>query len=88
MGKVIPGAVKTIQYWAKLNGCQASALKLPTNFDFDVAVKGSETTVFDYPNCTAGKVVEFWQLRGSTHQPVPTTNFAPAIFEFLNTKTL
>lgn len=82
MGMAIPGAVKTIQYWARLNGCQSQAVALPQKFDFDASIKGAETTVLDYPNCANGKVTEFWRMAGSNHQPKPTPAFKAALVQF------
>ncbi len=83
LGKPIPGAVKTIATWAGLDQCSTVPEKQADKIDLDPAIKGSETTVFDYTQCPIGISVELWSIAGAHHVPHMSPTFASAMVDFL-----
>ena len=83
LGKPIPGAVKTIATWAGLNQCSAVSEKQVEKIDLDPVIKGRETTVFAYTQCSIGISVELWSIAGANHVPHMSSAFASAMIDFL-----
>lgn len=83
MGKVVPGAVKTIATWAALDGCAKSMIVLPERLDLEVKLKGAETTIGQYTECAGNADVEFWKIADGDHVPKISKNFTADIVDFL-----
>jgi len=64
-----PGAVRTVQNWARLNGCQGAVVETTPSLDFSTAVTGIDTTVLRYTQCPPGGAVELWTVNGGGHCP-------------------
>jgi polyhydroxybutyrate depolymerase len=83
LGRVIPGAVKTIADWARLDRCSKKLTKSSNNLDLDRKLKGSESTVSVYPRCEAGTTVESWTIVGGKHVPAISKTFTSDVVDFL-----
>ena len=83
LGRVIPGAVKTIAAWARLDRCSKKLTKSADKLDLDRKLKGSESTVSVYPGCEDGTTVESWTIVGGKHVPAISKTFTGAIVDFL-----
>ena len=83
LGKPIVGAVKTIQYWAALDGCALLPKINPIKIDIDSKQPGAETTVLDYPQCKDSSQVEMWRIAGAEHQPDFSSRFDDLLIQFL-----
>lgn len=63
-----PGAVRTVQIWAALNGCQNPVFDATPSLDLThQGVPGIETTVMRYTQCPPGGSVELWTVNGGDH---------------------
>jgi polyhydroxybutyrate depolymerase len=83
LGRVIPGAVKTIATWARLDRCAKKLIKSADKLDLDRKLKGSESSVSVYPACEAGTTVESWTIVGGKHVPAISKTFTSDVVDFL-----
>jgi polyhydroxybutyrate depolymerase len=82
-GASYPGAVETVDDWAKQNGCNASLAPTGREFDLDSAVNGDETVEEAYSHCPAGTDVKLWTIEGGSHVPAFNETWAEAIWAFM-----
>lgn len=83
LGKPILGAVKTFDYWAKLDHCSNLKEILPQKMNIDSKVSGDETTIVRYLNCPESTEIEFWQMLKSGHVPDFNSKFSSEVVKFL-----
>ncbi|MEM9383700.1 MAG: PHB depolymerase family esterase [Pseudomonadota bacterium] len=79
-----PSARFTAYSWAVLNGCELQPETAQEQRDF-TARAGAETTLQAYPNCDAGGAAALWTLAVGSHVPAFTSEFLPAMVDFLFT---
>ncbi|MBN2574454.1 MAG: hypothetical protein JXP73_07800 [Deltaproteobacteria bacterium] len=72
-----PGAVATVERWARLDACSGRRALLLPQLDLDFE-PGAETTVEHFAGCPAGVDVRLLTMRGAPHVP----GFAPAFAEW------
>jgi polyhydroxybutyrate depolymerase len=77
------GAEASVAQWAAHNGCTATTRTATATLDLDSNVAGAETQISVTDSCPASGAVELWRMEGSSHVPVMTSTFAPAIFGWL-----
>jgi poly(3-hydroxybutyrate) depolymerase len=77
-----PGAFKTVQIWAGLNGCQNPVFDAAPSLDLTTQVAGIDTTVLRYTQCPPGGSVELWTVNGGDHY-LFWNNLAPHSLEYL-----
>ena len=82
-GASYPGAVETVDDWAKQNGCNGSLATTGRTFDLDSAVNGDETVEEAYSGCPDGTDVWLWTIEGGRHVPAFNGNWAEAIWAFM-----
>jgi polyhydroxybutyrate depolymerase len=73
-----PGAVATVERWARLDACSGERLAVPPLLDLD-QVSGPETAVEQIRGCPAGIDVRLLTMHGAPHVPF----FAPAFGEWV-----
>jgi polyhydroxybutyrate depolymerase len=78
-----PGTRDTVQAWARKNGCAAKTSLAGAPLDLDDAAEGLETSRERFDACPRSGEVELWMMHGSGHEPHVSTDFARAIWEFL-----
>ena len=78
-----PGARLSAYSWAVLNGCELEPETAEERRDFSSGSAGAETTLQSYPGCEAGGAAALWTLRAGGHVPVFTSEFLPALTDFL-----
>ncbi len=64
-----PGAVRTVQNWARLNGCTDPVVEAAPSIDLTPDVVGLDTTVLRYTQCPPGGAVELWTIKDGGHVP-------------------
>jgi polyhydroxybutyrate depolymerase len=71
-------AATTVNKIATLNKCNnpATAKK-----DFEPALKGAETTIFNY-SCDSHTHLQFWKIAGGSHSPKLPLDFAKQVINF------
>ena len=77
-----PGAVRTVQIWAGLNGCSDPVVEAVPSLDVTTQVAGLDTTVLRYTQCPPGGSVELWTVNGGDHF-LFFGNLAPHFLEYL-----
>jgi polyhydroxybutyrate depolymerase len=82
-GASYPGAVETVDDWARQNGCNGSLAPTGREFDLDGGVNGDETVEEAYSGCPAGTDVQLWTIEGGSHVPAFNENWAEAIWAFM-----
>jgi polyhydroxybutyrate depolymerase len=83
MGKYIQGAAKTAATWGAINHCSKTMQVLSDKLDLDAKLKGPETTVGQYTECSGNADVEFWSIAGADHVPKLSNNFTSDVVDFL-----
>jgi len=76
-------AERTIQDWAGYNGASNPATDPEPTMDLICDVPGLDTIVTRYLYHPPGGAVELWTLIGGPHRPCLTTNYSPAIVDWL-----
>lgn len=76
-----PSAPTVVDRWVAHNGCETLA-RPGEDKDYDNGIFGAETSVLEFPGCTAG-AAELWRLNGSSHVPAFTPAFVPAALDWL-----
>jgi len=79
----LPGAVRTVQIWAGLNGCQNPVVEAAPSLDLTTQVAGIDTTVLRYTQCPPGGSVELWTVNGGDHYFAWNNNASPHFPEYL-----
>ncbi len=82
-GNVYPPAKTTAERWVTFNECTKYPIEVSTPLDLDVRVPGAETHVRRWVGCRDNADVELWTMTGSTHVPLTSGAFAPALLDFL-----
>lgn len=83
-GGYFPGAVRTVEQWAALNGCEITADTTAPNIDLDSGLTGNESTVTKYKTaCDPGGSTELWTINGGAHSPTVSSTFGRQIIEWL-----
>jgi polyhydroxybutyrate depolymerase len=77
-----PAAETVTERWARHDGCQTLPVE-GERVDFDNVIFGDETTPLTYPACTSGFGVTLWRMFGSGHVPGFTSEFMPAVLDWL-----
>ena len=83
MGRVVPGAVKTIATWAALDGCSKTMIVMPEKLDLEAKLTGAETSVGQYTECRENADVESWTIVGGDHVPTLSKTFTSTVVDFL-----
>ncbi|MBI2389542.1 MAG: prolyl oligopeptidase family serine peptidase [Deltaproteobacteria bacterium] len=81
-GRSYPSARATAERWATLDGCDAKPTS-GANLDVDGSVDGLETAVTRWAGCRPNAAVELWTIEGGSHVPLPTTELARGLLDFL-----
>jgi polyhydroxybutyrate depolymerase len=87
-GRPYPGAVATVEQWARTNGCDLVVESAP-NLDLDGVLPGAETTVAQYTSgCSGGGSAELWTIANGEHSPSfravgESTSFAVHVVDWL-----
>lgn len=81
-GHPYPSARATAERWASIDGCAEKPIESGV-LDIDGSIDGAETKVLKWSPCKAGATVELWTIEGGAHVPLPTTELARRIVEFL-----
>ncbi len=82
-GAAYPGAVETVDDWAKQNGCNGSLAATDRRFDLDRGLAGDETAEETYGGCPAGTDVQLWTIERGSHVPAFNENWVEAIWAFM-----
>ena len=83
-GTAYPGAVETVERWARYNNCRAEGSVMDEKLDLDDAVDGAETVVTRFANgCRTGGSAELWTIQDGAHSPDLSERFAPEVLEWL-----
>lgn len=83
-GRSYPSVDATLAQWRRHNGCadQADTSAAPMDLEADLASR--ETTVTTYlSGCRDATRVELWSIKDGGHVPALSTDFAPAVVDFL-----
>jgi poly(3-hydroxybutyrate) depolymerase len=78
-----PGAVRTVQNWARLNGCLDPVLDATPSLDLNTGVTGIDTTVLRYAQCPPGGAVELWTVNGGGHVPTDSPESRVRLVDWL-----
>jgi len=78
-----PGAVRSVQNWARLNGCQDPVMEVAPSLDLSTSVAGKDTTVLRYTQCPPGGAVELWTVNGGSHVPTNSSEARVRLVEWL-----
>jgi len=73
-----PGAVATVERWARLDACSGTRASVPPLLDLDVE-PGTETAAEQMSGCPAGIDVRLLTMRGAPHVP----GFSPAFGQWV-----
>ncbi len=79
----VPGAVRTVQNWARLNGCTDPVVEAAPSLDTTPDVAGLDTTVLRYTQCPPGGVVELWTIKDGWHVPTLSSDSIARIVDWL-----
>jgi polyhydroxybutyrate depolymerase len=71
-------AATTVNKIATLNKCSNPA---KAKKDFEPALKGAETTIFNY-SCDSHTHLQFWKITGGSHSPKLPLDFAKQVINF------
>jgi polyhydroxybutyrate depolymerase len=82
-GATYPGAVETVDDWAKQNGCPGSLDATGRRLDLDRAAPGDETVEEAIGGCPAGTDVRLWTIERGAHIPALNEHWAEAIWTFM-----
>lgn len=85
MGGGYPGAVRTVEDWARRNGCAVSGQPGPARdlIAGDGPAPAEAETVRYAEGCRPGGHAELWTVRGGDHLPVLADGFARQVVDFL-----
>lgn len=81
-GYDFPSAPLTVERWAERAGCDTTLTEALAPLDLVANLDGPETEVLAYTtSCATG--VELWSMQGADHIPAFTSDFTPAVIEWL-----
>ncbi|MBE7502559.1 MAG: hypothetical protein HS113_20185 [Verrucomicrobiales bacterium] len=78
-----PGAARTVQNWARLNGCRDPVADAAPSLDLSTTVAGIDSTVLRYTHCPPGGAVELWTVNGGNHVPTDSSEFLARLVDWL-----
>ena len=78
-----PGAARTVQNWARLNGCQDPVADAAPSLDLSTTVAGIDSTVLRYTRCPPGGAVELWTVNGGNHVPTDSSESLARLVDWL-----
>lgn len=78
-----PGALRTVQNWARLNGCRDPVADTTPSLDLNTGLAGNDSTVLRYAECPPGGAVELWTVNGGAHVPVDTAESRIRLVDWL-----
>lgn len=81
-GHPYPSARATAERWATIDACAPKPIE-SAPLDVDGSIDGAETAVLRWGGCQANTTVELWTIEGGAHVPLPTTELARRMVEFL-----
>jgi len=81
-GHPYPSARATAERWVGLDGCAPQPTP-GSPMDIDGSLDGLETKVLRWGGCKANAAIELWTIEGGAHVPLPTTELARGIVDFL-----
>ncbi|PWU48681.1 hypothetical protein DLJ47_27830 [Micromonospora sp. S4605] len=83
-GHPYPSVDTTLATWRRINGCSPQADTSAPPLDLEPRLPGAETGVTIYSvGCRDATRVVLWDIRGGGHTPTFSTNFGPAVIDFL-----
>jgi polyhydroxybutyrate depolymerase len=87
LNQAYPSAARTEADWIALDHCRDTPVRAPS-LDLVTDLPGAETSVRRYRSgCAAGSTVETWTIGGGPHIPAFGPAFAPAVLDFLLSRT-
>jgi polyhydroxybutyrate depolymerase len=81
-----PGAVATVERWARLDGCSGKRTAIPPLLDLEGA-PGAETVMEQVAGCPEGVDVRLLTVRGAPHVPAFTPAFIDQVGRWLKAQT-
>lgn len=78
-----PGAVRTVQNWARLNGSQEPVADAAPSLDLSTTIAGLDSTVLRYTHCPPGGAVELWTVNGGNHAPTDSPESRARVVDWL-----
>jgi len=79
-----PGAVQSVERWAKFNGCAVEAAPAKSPIDLEKRLEGEETQVTRYVSaCKPGGSAELWTIQDGGHIPSLSETFSRQVIEWL-----
>ncbi len=78
-----PSAPQSVQTWAGYNGASDPITDPAPTLDLTTDVVGLDTVITRYTNAPPGGAVELWTVKGGTHWPNLTPQFAPLVIDWL-----
>ncbi len=78
-----PGAVRTVQNWARLNGCHEPVMEAAPSLDLSTSAAGMDTTVLRYTQCPPRGAVELWTVNGGGHAPTDSAESRVRLVDWL-----
>lgn len=78
-----PGALKTVEIWAALNGSKGLEAGITPVLDLVTDLPGLDSTVLRYTNSPPGGAVELWTINGGIHVPNLTPQFHEKVVDWL-----
>ena len=78
-----PGALRDIEIWASYRGASGPVTDPMPSLDLTTDVPGLDTVVTRYTNSPPGGAVELWTILGEGHFPTLSSQFSPAIINWL-----
>jgi polyhydroxybutyrate depolymerase len=83
-GPPFPAAEVTVGAWARLNGCGAVPFTaVSPDLDLEPTLPGDETKRTSASGCPPGGAVELWTMRGASHGPTLSDDFASRLVAWL-----
>ncbi len=82
----VPGAVRTAQIWAELNGSRDPVVDAVPSFIYKSGTIGADTTVLRYTQCPPGGAVEFWSVKSADFDTLvyySTSNLRARLIDWL-----
>ena len=78
-----PGAVETVTHWQAYDQCEPGLVTSSMTLDLDSGLPGNETMIQGFGGCARGSDVELWTIHGGHHVPSLTSEFAPTVWQWL-----
>jgi len=78
-----PGALQTVQFWARYNGASGAATDSAPSLDLTTDVAGMDTVITRYTNHPPGGAVELWTIKGASHYPTLSAKFSSLVIDWL-----